>query len=90
MDDMASVGLQVDSRQVRGASGDLDKFARSGDGASRSATGATGAIGGMSAKMVVAAAAAAALTAALAAGKLLNNFVDATVQAEAAQASLAR
>ena len=88
MDDMASVGLQVDSRQVRGASGDLDKFARSGDGASRSATGVTGAIGGMSAKMVVAAAAAAALTAALAAGKLLNNFVDATVQAEAAQAQL--
>jgi len=88
MDDMASVGLQVDSRPVRNASGDLDKFARSGDGASRSATGATGAIGGMSAKMVVAAAAAAALAAAFAAGKFLNKFVDATVTAEAAQAQL--
>jgi hypothetical protein len=42
----------------------------------------------MSAKMVVAAAAAAALTTALAAGKFLNKFVDATVTAEAAQAQL--
>jgi hypothetical protein len=88
MDDMASVGLQVDSRPVRKASGDLDKFAKSGDQAGGSAGRATGAIGGMSAKMVVAAAAAAALAAALAAGKFLNKFVDATVTAEAAQAQL--
>ena len=88
MDDMASVGLQVDSRGVREASGDLDRFARSGDRAGGSAGRATAAIGGMSAKMVVAAAAAAALTAAVAAGKFLNNFVDATVEAEKAQAQL--
>ena len=88
MDDMASVGLQVDSRGVRTASGDLDRFARSGDRAGGSAGRATAAIGGMSAKMVVAAAAAAALTAALAAGKFLNKFVDATVEAEKAQAQL--
>jgi len=47
MDDMASVGLQVDSRDVRTASGDLDRFARSGDKASRSANQATGSFGGM-------------------------------------------
>jgi len=88
MDDMAMVGLGVDSRDVRKASGDLDRFAKSGDQASGSAGRATGAIGGMTAKMVVAAAAAAALTAALAAGKFLNKFVDATVEAEKAQAQL--
>jgi len=88
MDDMASVGLQVDSRPVRKASGDLDKFAKSGDQAGGSAGRATGAIGGLSAKMVVAAAAAAALTAAFAAGKFLNKFVDGTVEAEKAQAQL--
>ena len=47
MDDMASVGLQVDSRDVRKASGDLDRFARSGDKAGRSAKQATGSFGGM-------------------------------------------
>jgi len=88
MMDMASVGLRVDSRDVRTASGDLDRFARSGDGAGRSATAATGAIGGMSIKMAAAAAAAAALAAALAAGAMLNRFIDATVTAEAAQAQL--
>ena len=38
MDDMASVGLKVDSRDVRTASGDLDKFAKSGDRAGGAAT----------------------------------------------------
>ena len=47
MDDMASVGLQVDSRDVRKASGDLDRFARSGAGAERSAGKAKGAFAGM-------------------------------------------
>jgi len=68
MDDMASVGLQVDSRPVRTASDDLDKFARSGDGASRSATGATSTIGSMArgaASAAVAMAAAAVSVAAI-------------------------
>jgi len=47
MDDMAMVGLGVDSRPVRQATGDLDRFARSGDKAGRSAKQATGSFGGM-------------------------------------------
>jgi tape measure domain-containing protein len=47
MDDFATVGLKVDSTDVRKASGDLDKFAKSGDQAGRSAGRATGAIDGM-------------------------------------------
>jgi len=63
MDDMAYVGLGVDSRPVREATGDLDKFAKSGDRAGESAGKAQGAFAGMSAKMGAAAAAAASLVA---------------------------
>ena len=75
MDDMAMVGLGVDSRDVRKASGDLDRFARSGDKAGGSAGRVTGAIGGMTAKMAAAAAAAAALTATFAAAiRTISEF----------------
>ena len=59
MDDMASVGLQVDSRDVRTASGDLDRFAGAGDRAGESAgrvgsafRGMIGAVAGLAAGFV--------------------------------------
>ena len=51
MDDMASVGLQVDSRGVREASGDLDRFARSGKKTEKAAGGVTKSAAAMSAGM---------------------------------------
>jgi len=73
--DMASVGLRVDSRQVRTASGDLDRFARSGDKAGRSANRANTSFGGMArgaagaaVAMAAAAVSVAAIGAALATG----------------------
>jgi len=53
--DMASVGLRVDSRQVRTANGDLDRFARSGDKAGRSANRATSAFSAMGKGLAIAA-----------------------------------
>jgi len=47
MTDMATVGLRVDSRDVRTATGDLDRFGRAGAGAERSAGKAKGAFAGM-------------------------------------------
>ena len=55
MDDMASVGLRVDSRQVQTANGDLDRFARSGDKAGRSANRATSAFSAMGKGLAIAA-----------------------------------
>jgi len=65
MDDMASVGLKVDSRDVRTASGDLDRFAGAGDRAGGSAGRAQGAFAGMARGLAVAAGAAAAAAAAV-------------------------
>jgi len=90
MDDMASVGLQVDSRPVRTASGDLDNFAGAGDRAGGSAGRAQGAFAGMGRGL--AAAAASALAAAVSVAAIvgsLNRFIDATVTNEKAQAQLA-
>ena len=89
MDDMAMVGLGVDSRDVRQATGDLDRFARSGDEAGRSAGRAQGAFAGMGRGLAVAAAS--ALAAVVSIGALssqLNRFIDATVTNEKAQAQL--
>ena len=87
--DMASVGLRVDSRQVRTASGDLDRFARSGDKAGRSANRATSAFSAMGKGMAVAAASALAAVVSIAAlSSQLNRFIDATVTNEKAQAQL--
>ncbi len=61
MDDMASVGLRVDSRQVRNASGDLDRFAGAGDRAGGSAGKAKGAFAGMGKGLAIAAAGFAAI-----------------------------
>ena len=47
MDDMAMVGLGVDSRPVRQATGDLDKFAGAGDKAGKSAGRAESKFAGM-------------------------------------------
>jgi len=46
MDDMASVGLQVDSRDVRNASGDLDRFAGAGERTQRRTSSSMKLIGG--------------------------------------------
>jgi len=71
MEDMASVGLRVDSRQVRQASGELDRFGRSGGTAQAAATGATTSFAGM-ARGAVAAAGAMAL-AAVSIGTLIGS-----------------
>jgi len=47
MTDLATLGLAVDSRGVRTATGDLDRFGRAGAGAERSAGKAKGAFAGM-------------------------------------------
>jgi len=47
--ELASLGLSIDSRQVRTASGDLDRFSRSGQGAERSAGRVGTTFGGASA-----------------------------------------
>ena len=67
MDDMAMVGLGVDSRPVRQATGDLDKFAKSGDQAGGSAGGVTKSAAAMSAGMRRASSAIGAAVAGLAA-----------------------
>ena len=82
MDDMASVGLQVDSRSVRTASGDLDKFAGAGDKAGGSAGKATTAFTSMARAL-------GALVTIAAAVKMLKSFVSATVENERVQAQLA-
>jgi len=89
MDDMASVGLQVDSRPVRTASDDLDKFAGAGDRAGGSAGRAEGAFAGMGKGLAVAAASAvAAAVSIVALSAQFNRFIDATVEAEKVQAQL--
>jgi len=89
MDDMASVGLKVDSRDVRTASGDLDRFAGAGDRAGGSAGRAQGAFAGMGKGLAVAAASALAAVVSIAAlSSQLNRFIDATVTNEKAQAQL--
>ena len=57
MSDFASLGLEVDSRPVGKASGELERFQRAGKGASNSATTAKSAFASMSGKMAAAAAA---------------------------------
>jgi len=89
MDDMASVGLKVDSTDVRKASGDLDKFAGAGDRAGGSAGRAEGKFAGMGRGLAVAAASAlAAVVSIVALSSQLNRFIDATVTNEKAQAQL--
>jgi len=89
MDDMASVGLQVDSREVRTASGDLDRFAGAGDRAGGSAGRAQGAFSGMGKGLAVAAASALAAVVSIAALiSQIKRFIDATVTNEKAQAQL--
>ena len=66
MSDFATVGLQVDSRPVGKASGELERFQRAGKGASDSATTATTAFAGMGKGLVIVAGAALGAVAAMA------------------------
>jgi hypothetical protein len=90
MDDMASIGLEVDSSDVRTATGDLGRFAGAGDRAGGSASRAEGAFGGLGRGLAVAAAQALAAVASVALlVSTMNRFIDATVTNEKAQAQLA-
>ena len=89
MDDMASIGLEVDSSDVRTATGDLGRFAGAGDRAGGSASRAEGAFGGLGRGLAVAAAQALAAVASVALlVSTMNRFIDATVTNEKAQAQL--
>lgn len=88
MVDFATLVLGADTRQLRGAVGDLDDVTKAGGRAEGQAEKSSKAFLGMSRAMAGAAAAAVTLAAGLAGALSMRRFIDATVKMEAGHAQL--